>query len=57
MKEPKEYDLEKPEEFQRLIREVLSYMEVSRNNGTDKEGREYAIKALRFIRINSKQLL
>jgi len=51
---PKPYDMEKPEEFQRLMSEVLGYMKTSRMDGTDKQGREYAINALSWIVTNSK---
>lgn len=38
-----------PPEIRRLHREVLGYLKVSRFDGTDHEGREYAIKALEEI--------
>ena len=55
--EPRKYDLSEPEELQRLYHELLGYMKVSLGSkcphcrkpikeGTDFEGREFAIKAL-----------
>lgn len=50
MSEPKEYDLTNKDELTRLLREVESYMRVSLNYGTDREGRKFALQAL--VRIN-----
>ena len=52
MSAPKPYDLLDPEEYKRLIREVLGYMKVSRNDGTDLTGRAYAIEALEKMNIS-----
>ncbi len=57
MNKPRPYDMDKPEEFTRLMRETLEYMKVSRHHGTDGEGREHAIDALSFLVTNSKQLI
>lgn len=46
MSKPTKYDLENPEEVKRLIRELRGYMQVSLNNGTDYDGRKFALEAL-----------
>lgn len=46
---PRPYDLSKPEEFGRLFVELRGYMQVSLKNGTDREGREYALQALKHL--------
>ena len=56
MSEPQPYDLSSYEEFQRLMKETLAYMKVSRNDGTDRDGREYAITALSHISMNWKPI-
>ena len=47
---PKPYDLTKPGESKRLVEELISYMKVSVNDGTDHEGRRYALEALPGLR-------
>lgn len=46
MSAPRPYELEKPEEVERLLRETASYLRVSLNHGTDTEGRRHALTAL-----------
>lgn len=49
MSDPKPYDLNKKDDIERLIRELKSYMTVSLKDGTDSEGRQYALDALTEI--------
>lgn len=46
MTAPMPYDLTDPKELQRLYRELLGYMKISVHDGTDRKGREYALRAL-----------
>ena len=47
---PREYNLDKPEELQRLYRELAGYMKTCRNCGGDFEGRQFARDALDKLR-------
>ena len=47
---PREYQLDKPEELQRLYRELAGYMKTCRNCGGDFEGRQFAREALDKLR-------
>lgn len=57
MSEPKEYELKKEGEFQRLLLELESYMKVSVNDGTDRQGRLAALKALQDLNRNYRPVL
>lgn len=46
---PKPFDLADPKERERLLFEVTGYLRVSRNDGTDIDGRRYALEALEEI--------
>lgn len=46
MRKAREYDLTKQSEVDRLLYELRSYMKVSITDGTDREGRQYALYAL-----------
>ena len=43
---PREYNFDRPEELQRLYRELAGYMKTCRNCGGDFEGRQFARDAL-----------
>lgn len=47
---PREYELDKPEELQRLYRELAGYMKNCRDCGGDFEGRRFAREALDKLR-------
>lgn len=46
---PRTYDLSEKDELERLLRETIGYAQVSydRKDGTDPEGRHYALEALK----------
>lgn len=48
---PRAYDLTMPDEMDRLLREVLGYLNTCRrqHHGTDRPGREFAQEALRTL--------
>jgi hypothetical protein len=48
---PRQFDLKKPEEVRRLLIECEGYLQVCKRNhhGTDFEGRQFAIEALRAL--------
>ena len=48
--QPREYELDKPEELQRLYCELAGYMRTCRNCGGDFEGRQFAREALDKLR-------
>jgi len=52
---PEPYDLSDPDEVKRLFSELVGYMKVSLNHGTDNEGRKYALEALE--KVNSGETL
>lgn len=43
------YDLTDPQERARLLHETYGYMNVSRNDGTDRPGRAFALEALQKL--------
>lgn len=45
MSQPLPYDLSNPAEMQRLIRETISYLQVSLDDGTDHEGKQFVLDA------------
>ena len=49
MIEPQPYDLSQQSEVDRLMFELTGYMQISRNHGSDIDGREYAYQALKEI--------
>ena len=46
---PRPYDLSRPEEIARLFREVHGYLQTSLHNGTDLDGRRYALDAMAVL--------
>lgn len=52
---PRPYDLNQPEERARLIAELIGYMRVSKNHGTDSNGRWFAWCALRELQRGMEQ--
>ena len=46
---PTKFDISKPSEIARLHKELYNYMKISVNDGTDLEGRIYALDALREL--------
>lgn len=48
---PRAYDLTKPSEIERLVRECRGYIHTCRrdHHGTDREGRQFAIEALEAL--------
>jgi len=46
---PRAFDLTDPSEVRRLLWETIGYMRVSRNHGTDTEGRRYALEGLEAL--------
>jgi hypothetical protein len=51
LNKPRPYDFTNPDEAMRLIREVRGYISTCHNqhHGTDFEGRQYALDALRVL--------
>ena len=47
---PREYEIDKPEELQRLYRELAGYIRTCRNCGGDFAGRRFAMEALDKLR-------
>lgn len=49
---PRSFDLDKPEEVDRLLREVAGYLHTCRreHHGTDFTGRQYAIQGVETLR-------
>ena len=53
---PRQYDLDSPDDLDRLLRETLAYARVSLHHGTDTEGRRFAYDALRTLIANGYEL-
>jgi hypothetical protein len=49
---PREYDVSKPDEIERLFRETIGYLETCKHqhHGTDVTGRSFAVAAFRKLR-------
>ena len=54
---PRAYDLSNPDEVARLLREVTGYMQVSLRQGTDFDGRRFALDALKQLQAGGYQLV